>query len=80
MPDEVVWDVRNEGRRELFVFLRKSLVRQHGGRGTAADRIREHCEQLDPDTLTLGFAQRYCRIQASRPASAGDGAAAASSV
>jgi len=61
--DEKLCNFRVEGRRQLIVFLRLRLVRQHRGRGAARARIRECGEILDPDALTLGFARRFAEYK-----------------
>lgn len=63
VPDEVLWDLRAQARRELINFLRKRLARQHRGRGTGVQQIDECIESLDPDALTLGFARRFAEYK-----------------
>jgi len=59
LPDEVVWEFRTEGRKQLIEFLRRRTVRQHRGRGMARDRVEALGQCFNPDTLTLGFARRF---------------------
>ncbi len=59
LSDEKLWHLRTEGRRQLITYLRKHLVRQHGGQGAA----QASDERLDPDALTLGFARRFAEYK-----------------
>ena len=63
LPDDKLWTLRTQSRRDLIGFLRERLVRQRSGKGAAAERISECAELLDPDALTLGFARRFAEYK-----------------
>ncbi len=59
ISDEELWQLRGELRAGLIHFLRdraRDSVQRHGG--TSAQALHA-ISQLDPDTLTLGFARRF---------------------
>jgi len=59
IPDEDVWDIRQERRRRLVNWVRKRLHRQLERRGAGSREIAAAAEALDPETLTIGFARRF---------------------
>jgi starch phosphorylase len=59
LPDETLWAVRAEERRDLVRYARERLARQLGQRGAAPEALAVAASILDPDVLTLGFARRF---------------------
>jgi starch phosphorylase len=66
VPDEALWAVRREERRDLVRYARVRLARQLGQRGAAPEQVADAAQVLDPDALTLGFARRFAPYK--RPA------------
>jgi starch phosphorylase len=58
VPDERLWAMRSEARRELVEYVRRRHVRQTAAQGTSADRGPAD-DVFDPDVLTVGFARRF---------------------
>ena len=59
IPDETLWQMRNDSRRALIEYTRLLLARQLAARGARSKEI-EHAQNIfDPNTLTLGFARRF---------------------
>jgi len=59
MPDEELWRVRNEERRDLVHYARERLARKlarHEDPAQSATTVRN---LLRPDALTIGFARRF---------------------
>jgi starch phosphorylase len=59
LPDEALWIVRAEERRDLVRYTRERLARQLSQRGATPEAVAEAARVLDPDALTLGFARRF---------------------
>ncbi len=59
VADDVLWEMRGEGRRQLVERVRSRLKRQLGERGHPADVVASADSVLDPNVLTLGFARRF---------------------
>jgi len=59
LPDEALWAVRTEERRDLVRYARERLARQLSQRGATPEAVAEAARVLDPDALTLGFARRF---------------------
>jgi starch phosphorylase len=59
VPDEVLWDFRNEGCRHLVEYVRERLVRQLEASGAADERVAQAKGVLNPDAFTMGFARRF---------------------
>jgi starch phosphorylase len=59
VPDEVLWAVRDDGRRRLVQYARERAVQQLEASGASAGDIGEAEDWLDPDTFTMGFARRF---------------------
>jgi starch phosphorylase len=56
IPNEALWAVRNEARRDLVEYVRAKNQQDRLQRGEQIDYVR--AIGLDPDALTLGFARR----------------------
>jgi glycogen phosphorylase len=54
-----LWQLRADGRKALVRYVRNRHIRQLAGRGASANEIEQASHNLDPDTLTLGFARRF---------------------
>ena len=59
LPDEVIWNVRKELKKELFSFLRKRLTRDMTRRQESPQHILNTIDMLDENALTIGFARRF---------------------
>jgi starch phosphorylase len=59
VPDEMFWNLRNQGRRQLINYARNRLAWQLTIAGGSPDEIKEAKQLLDPDILTIGFARRF---------------------
>ena len=59
VPDEVLWNFRNEGCLQLIQYVRSRLARQLEAAGAARQEIAEAGQALDPDAFTMGFARRF---------------------
>jgi starch phosphorylase len=59
IPDEELWAVRNELRRELIGYVREKSITDRLGRGTSDRHYVEAAAQgFDDGVLTVGFARR----------------------
>ena len=56
LDDRLLWEMRNNQRRDLIAYARRRLARQIGQRGGDAGTATQ---VLDPNALTLGFARRF---------------------
>jgi glycogen phosphorylase len=59
VPDEMLWNMRNQGRRQLIDYARNRLAWQLTIAGGPPDEINEAKQLLDPEVLTIGFARRF---------------------
>jgi starch phosphorylase len=59
VPDEALWTMRGQGRRQLVNVVRRHLMTQLRERGAEPDLVHEADSVFDPDALTLGFARRF---------------------
>lgn len=59
IPDQKLWDVHQELKREAIALVRKNIVRQMVRHQEPAERIEEARTFLDPQVLTVGFARRF---------------------
>jgi starch phosphorylase len=65
IPDEELWAVRGELRRQTIGFVRDRMARDRLARGEPIDHAEAAAGGFDPDALTIGFARRvaaYKRI------------------
>ena len=58
IPDEDLWAVRAEQRRQLVEFVRERSSLDRLGRGDARHHVQAAERSFDPDVLTIGFARR----------------------
>jgi starch phosphorylase len=59
VPDETLWNFRNEGCRQLIQYVRNRLARQLEAAGASRREIAAAGQALDPDAFTMGFARRF---------------------
>lgn len=59
IPDEELWAVRQQLRRRLIAYARKSLKNARLRRGESPRLVEAAVRTLDPDVLTIGFARRF---------------------
>ncbi len=59
IPDEQLWDYRENGRSKLIQHARRRLKRQLQQRNASNSAVNLVKQVLDPNTLTLGFARRF---------------------
>jgi starch phosphorylase len=59
VPDETLWNFRNEGCRQLIAYVRSRLARQLEAAGASGQEIAAAGQALDPDAFTMGFARRF---------------------
>ena len=57
--DENIWNIRQELRKELIVFMRKRLSDDLTSRQENPKLILKTIESLDEKALTIGFARRF---------------------
>jgi len=59
VPDEVLWSMRNQLRREAIEDLRQRTANGLLYRGDGDSAVSEALGMLDPGALTIGFARRF---------------------
>jgi len=59
VPDEVLWEFRNQGCWQLIQYARERLARQLEALGAPKRDISAAHRCFDPDALTIGFARRF---------------------
>jgi starch phosphorylase len=59
IPDEVLWEFRNEERRRLVEYVRQRLVRQLEASGASGEQVEQAKGFLDSNVFTMGFARRF---------------------
>lgn len=59
LPDEPIWQMRNDARKNLVEFIRKRMTRVWTARGSPQVDIELAQRLFDPNVLTLGFARRF---------------------
>jgi len=59
VPDEGLWGLRTENRRELVHYARARLALALAARGQSNDVIAAAAHAFDPNVLTIGFARRF---------------------
>ncbi|NVO18813.1 MAG: alpha-glucan family phosphorylase [Bacteroidetes bacterium] len=59
VPDEKIWQIRQELRTDLIEFIRKRLLDSMGPRQENPKNIIKTVELLNPNALTIGFARRF---------------------
>ncbi len=58
IPDEELWELRNQLRRHLVAAVREHCRRMRSRRNEPQDYVEAADRLLDPDVLTVGFARR----------------------
>jgi starch phosphorylase len=58
-PDEALWELRNQERRQLIDYARDRLAWQLAIAGSSEEEISQARQLLDPNVLTIGFARRF---------------------
>jgi starch phosphorylase len=58
IPDEELWSVRCELRRQLVEYAREVSVRDRLGRGDTPEYVGAAARAFDTNALTIGFARR----------------------
>ncbi|MDQ6903096.1 MAG: alpha-glucan family phosphorylase [Bacteroidota bacterium] len=59
IPDETLWQMRNDCRNELVNFTRNRFAEESNVAGQAPEFIDSAKQIFNPKTLTLGFARRF---------------------
>ena len=59
LPDDKIWQMRNEGRQALIEYAHERLARQLEARADPQDQIGQVRSLFNPHKLTLGFARRF---------------------
>lgn len=59
LPDEDLWRIHQDARQKLIVWAKRRLRTQMERQGKSPEMIRNHCEALSDDALTVGFARRF---------------------
>src|SRR5664279_2247148 len=59
IPDETLWQMRNDCRNELVNFIRKRFEEQSRVAGQSSEFIENAKEVFSPHMLTLGFGRRF---------------------
>jgi starch phosphorylase len=57
--DKVLWELRNQERRQLIDYARNRLVWQLAIAGGSEEEISQARQRLDPNVFTIGFARRF---------------------
>ncbi|MDX9941626.1 MAG: alpha-glucan family phosphorylase [Bacteroidales bacterium] len=59
VPDERIWDLRNEQRKKLMEYIRERMLRNLSRRQETPRKIYQTLEGIDDKVLTIGFARRF---------------------
>ncbi len=59
VPDERIWQIRQELRGELINYIKKRLTNTMGASYESPKQVIEIVESLDSNALTIGFARRF---------------------
>jgi len=59
IPNETLWQMRNDSRNELVNFTRKRFATESDVSGQSPEFIEIAKHIFNPNTLTLGFARRF---------------------
>ncbi|MDR4988847.1 MAG: alpha-glucan family phosphorylase [Bacteroidales bacterium] len=66
VPDKVIWDIRQERRKQLLLYIRKRLLSNLTRRQETPRKIYQIMEAIDENTLTIGFARRFATYKRAR--------------
>jgi starch phosphorylase len=59
VPDEQLWEFRNQARQRLIDYAREQLAWQLATAGLSEEEVGQARHVLDPYILTIGFARRF---------------------
>lgn len=59
VPDERVWQIRQELRDELITYIKRNMADSMGNSLESPKQVIEVMESLDSQVLTIGFARRF---------------------
>lgn len=59
VDDSLVWQMRQQARASLIIFVREQLARSDAVHGESIEVTQSAGARLDPNVLTLGFARRF---------------------
>ena len=59
VPDEQLWELRNQGRQRLIAYARDRLVWQLTTAGVSREELGQAGQRLNSNVLTIGFARRF---------------------
>ena len=59
VPDEQLWELRNQGRQRLISYARDRLVWQLTTAGVSREELGQAGQRLNSNVLTIGFARRF---------------------
>jgi starch phosphorylase len=59
LPDEKIWNMRNEARADLINYIRQRSASMLTAYGAPEEAIEGARKMFDPNVLTIGFARRF---------------------
>lgn len=59
LPDEKIWNMRNEARKDMIEYGRARHARTLEARGACSEEIEMAKSQFDVNVFTMGFARRF---------------------
>jgi len=59
VPDERIWQIRQDLRSELVSYIKKRLINSMGTSSENPKQVIQIVDSLDSNTLTIGFARRF---------------------
>lgn len=59
IPNDKIWAMRNQARKELVDYSRKRAAKMLAARGTAPELVERAKTLFDPNAFTIGFARRF---------------------
>lgn len=59
IPDEEIWNVHMDQKRNLAEMVRRRLKEQKSRHGDSPQNLKQIENYLNPDALTIGFARRF---------------------
>lgn len=59
VPDEKLWEMRNQVRKNMIEYARARLSSMWAARGMAPQDVERAKKLFDPNVLTMGFARRF---------------------
>ncbi len=58
VPDQILWQLRNDKTRQLILYARWRLAQQLAASGAPKTEVEQSYQLLSPEILTIGFARR----------------------